>query len=516
MMPLEDDDPREVGGYRLLFRLGAGGMGRVYLGRSADGRYVALKTVHPWLASAPGFRERFAREIRASQSVSGRGTVKVVAADAEAATPWLASAYVPGPSLDEIVHEHGPLPEPSVWRLLSGLAGALESVHGRGLIHRDVKPSNVLVSQDGPLLIDFGIARAADETGLTGTGLAVGSAGYMSPEQAEGRELTAAADVFALGAVLVYAVTGRGPFGTGSGLELLYRVVHREPDLGGVPGAPAAVARDCLGKRPEDRPTVAELYALAAERDTGERDWLPGPVSAVIARRAEHLLNLESAEAPHAPQPDPAVGEGLPPTKVDPHPGSAPTRQGDADPQSRVVRLREWVRGGGLGSPALSMWGLVPMLVLPLMAPKLRTIVRDYPETPDNIDFGGLSEWAQHNDWFMPVPALLVLALLGLQYTGARLQRYSERGIRIWAAAGAVYWLLWSGSVALSAAWMLGMDDGLSGDAATPHTNGAYIALHVCLMLALGGNAIAAPFVGIGAVARLNRALTHEVTATYP
>ncbi|MGO4418913.1 serine/threonine-protein kinase, partial [Streptomyces sp. MCAF7] len=512
MMPLEDDDPREVGGYRLLFRLGAGGMGRVYLGRSAGGRYVALKTVHPWLASAPGFRERFAREIRASQSVSGRGTVQVVAADAEAATPWLASAYVPGPALDEIVHEHGPLPEPSVWRLLSGLAGALGSVHGRGLIHRDVKPSNVLVSQDGPLLIDFGIARAADETGLTGTGLAVGSAGYMSPEQAEGQELTSAADVFALGAVLAYAATGRGPFGTGSGPELLYRVVHREPDLGGVPGALAAVARDCLGKRPEDRPTVAELYALAAERDTGERDWLPGPVSAVIARRAEHLLNLESAEAPHVPEAEPAAGGVLPPTKVDPHPGSDPTRQGDADPQSRVVRLREWVRGGGLGRPALSMWGLVPMLVLPLMASKLRTIVRDYPETPDNIDFGGLSAWAQHNDWFMPVPVLLVLGLLGLQYTGARLQRYSERGVRLWAAAGAVYWLVWSGSVALSVAWMLGMDDGLSGDAATPHTSGAFIALHVCVMLALCGNAIAAPFVGIGAVARLNRALTHEVT----
>ncbi|MDX3226158.1 serine/threonine-protein kinase [Streptomyces sp. ME19-01-6] len=516
MMPLEDDDPREVGGYRLLFRLGVGGMGRVYLGRSADGRYVALKMVHPWLASVPGFRERFAREIRASQSVSGRGLVKVVAADAEAPTPWLASAYVPGPSLAEIVHEHGPLPEASVWRLLSGLAHALDSVHGRGLIHRDVKPANVLVSQDGPLLIDFGIARAADETGLTGTGLAVGSAGYMSPEQAEGREVTSAADVFALGAVLAYAATGRGPFGTGSGPELLYRVVHREPDLGGMPEALAAVARDCLGKRPEDRPTAAELGALAAEREAGERDWLPGAVNAVIARRAEHLFNLDSADVPQAPQPDPATVRVLPPTKVDPHPGSGPIRQGDAGPDSRAVRLSTWVRDGALGSPGLSMWGLVPMLVLLPMAPKLRTIVRDYPETPDNIDFGGLSEWAQHNDWFMPVPVLLVLALLGLQYTGARLQRYSGRAIRIWAAVTAVYWLLWSGAVALSTAWYLGMDDGLSGDAATPHTNGAFIALHICVGLALFGNALAAPFVGIGAVTRLNRVLTDEVTATHP
>ncbi|OMI39666.1 serine/threonine protein kinase [Streptomyces sparsogenes DSM 40356] len=558
-----------MGGYRLLFRLGAGGMGRVYLGRSAGGRYVALKMVHPWLASAPGFRERFAREVRASQAVSGRGTVKVVAADVDAPAPWLASAYVPGPALAEVVGEHGPLPEPSLWRLLSGLAEALDSVHGSGLVHRDLKPSNVLVSQDGPLLIDFGIARAADETALTGTGLVVGSAGYMSPEQAEGREVTPAADVFSLGTVLAFAATGRGPFGTGSGPELLYRVVHREPDLEGMPEGPAAIVRDCLSKRPEDRPSVAELYALAAERDADGRDWLPGPVSALIARRAEHLLNLESADVPHPPEPGRAAAGVLPPTRVDsraggpgPGAGSGPDaglgsgpgagpgvgpgvgsgqgvgpgagpdvgsglgagagsgpgvgRQGGDDPPSAGARLSSWVRGGGLGNPGPSMLGLVPMLALLLMAPKLRTIVRDYPETPDNIDFGGLSEWAQHNDWFMPAPVLLLIVLAGLQYTGARLQRYREWGVRLWAVAGALYWLAWAGAIGLSTAWFLGMDDGLSGDAASPHTNGAFIAAHICVGLALFGNAIAAPFVGIGAVKRLNRALTEEVTAGHP
>ncbi|MDT0344832.1 serine/threonine-protein kinase [Streptomyces litchfieldiae] len=207
---MNDSDPRRVGGYRLLYRLGAGGMGQVYLARSDGGRFLALKVVHPGLASAPGFRERFAREIRASRAVSGDGTVPVVAADADAATPWLASAYVPGPSLAEAVHEYGPLPEPALWRLLSGLTRALDLVHTSGLVHRDLKPSNVLMSQDGPRLIDFGIARAMDDTGLTGTGLVVGSPGYMSPEQAEGAEATPAGDIFALGALIAYAATGRG------------------------------------------------------------------------------------------------------------------------------------------------------------------------------------------------------------------------------------------------------------------------------------------------------------------
>lgn len=331
MQPLTGDDPRQVGPYRLLMRLGEGGMGRVYLGRSPGGRTVAVKLVHAGLVGAPGFRERFAREVRAVQAVSGKGTAPVVAAAPEAAVPWLASAYVPGPSLAEAVHQYGPLPEAALWRLLSGLAEALEVVHASGLVHRDLKPSNVLLSLDRPVLIDFGIARAADGAALTGTGFVVGSPGYMSPEQAEGRDVTAAGDVFSLGTVLAYAATGRGPFGGGSGPELLYRVVHHEPDLSGVPDAFAATVRECLAKSPERRPSPSALRARAeaARRDEGA-DWLPAPLASAIARRAEQLLNLDVEENTGAGDGRAAIPSTAVVTEVDPRrapgPHSAPTR----------------------------------------------------------------------------------------------------------------------------------------------------------------------------------------------
>ncbi|WP_267887811.1 serine/threonine-protein kinase [Streptomyces sp. NBRC 109706] len=286
-----------MGPYRLLFRLGAGGMGRVYLGRSPGSRTVAVKLVNAEMLGVPGFRERFAREVAASRSVSGAGTVPVLAADVYAEVPWSASAYVPGPSLAEAVHEHGPLPLPALWRLLAGLAEALDSVHAAGLVHRDLKPSNVLLSLDRPRVIDFGIARAADETGLTRTGTVVGSPGFMSPEQARGTRLSAASDCFSLGAVLAFAATGRSPFGEGSAPELLYRLVHDAPDLGGVPGELAGVLAGCLAKEPGGRPSLAELRARAAAAGAGaDADWLPAPIARSIARRAEELLALEGAE----------------------------------------------------------------------------------------------------------------------------------------------------------------------------------------------------------------------------
>lgn len=293
-----------------MFRLGAGGMGRVYLARSSGGRYVALKTVHPWLAGTPGFRERFGLEIEASRRVSGSGTVAVVAADAGAASPWLASEYVPGPSLAEAVRDHGPLPDAVVWRLLSGLVEALGQVHGCRLVHRDLKPSNVLLSQDGPRLIDFGVVRAVDRTALTGTGLAVGSPGYMAPEQARGEEVGPAADVFALGAVLAYAATGREAFGGGSGPDVLYRVVHQEPEIDGLPDDLAAIVRSCLAKQPDERPSLAALRALAAAHDTGGDDWLPGPVMSEIAARAVHLLSLDAPSPPPSAPPTPTAAAG--------------------------------------------------------------------------------------------------------------------------------------------------------------------------------------------------------------
>ncbi|WP_258382395.1 serine/threonine-protein kinase, partial [Streptomyces sp. NTH33] len=254
MHPLESDEPTAVGPYRLLGRLGSGGMGRVYLGRSAGGRTVAVKIVHPHFALDEEFRARFRREVEAARRVGGAWTAPVLDADPEAPVPWVATAYVAGPSLTAAVAETGPLPPHSVRALGAGLAEALAAVHELGLVHRDVKPSNVLLTVDGPLLIDFGIARATDGTAsLTSTGVSIGSPGYMSPEQILGKGVTGAADVFSLGAVLVYAATGAPPFPGDSSVALLYKVVHDEPELDGLDGDLRELAAACLAKDPAAR-----------------------------------------------------------------------------------------------------------------------------------------------------------------------------------------------------------------------------------------------------------------------
>ena len=216
MHELQPGDPQLIGPYRLRGRLGAGGMGQVFLGRSAGGRPVALKVVRAHLAQDPEFRERFRREIAVARKVSGVYTSPVIDADVDGPVPWLATAYVPGPSLADAVSEHGPLPPRSVLALAAGLAEGLNAIHAAGVVHRDLKPANVLLAEDGPRVIDFGISRAVDASALTHTGLVVGSPGYMSPEQAEGREAGPPSDIFSLGAVLAFAATGQGPFGTGS------------------------------------------------------------------------------------------------------------------------------------------------------------------------------------------------------------------------------------------------------------------------------------------------------------
>ncbi|MFC5749025.1 protein kinase domain-containing protein [Actinomadura rugatobispora] len=289
MQPLEPADPREIGPYRPLARLGAGGMGIVYLARSRGGRAVAVKVIRPALADDPGFRARFAREVAAARRVGGAFTCPVLDAGTAADPPWLATAYVAGPSLQEAVDVHGPLPSGTLRGLAAGLAEALASVHAAGLVHRDLKPSNVLLAGDGPRIIDFGIARAADATTLTATGVLVGSAGYMSPEQATGGETGPPGDVFALGAVLVFAATGRGPFGTGPAPALLHRVVHRSPDLAGVPGELREVIAACLDKDPRRRPLPAELIdaPVPAAAWTG-----PGPLNGEIEARETQLVTL--------------------------------------------------------------------------------------------------------------------------------------------------------------------------------------------------------------------------------
>lgn len=302
MQPLEAGEPLSIGAYRLLGRLGAGGMGRVYLGRSAGGRTVAVKVVHPHFALDEQFRARFRLEVDAARRIGGQWTAPVLDADPDAPVPWVAHGYVAGPPLSEAVTEHGPLPEQAVRTLGAGLAEALAAVHGQGLIHRDVKPSNVLLALDGPRLIDFGIARAIDATAsLTSTGVSVGSPGYMAPEQIRGLDVSGSADVFSLGAVLAYAATGSAPFLGDSSAVLLYKVVHEEPELGELEGGLRDVIASCLAKDPAGRPTPAELArqlvpgGAAAAVAAG---WLPGPLVREVSRSAVALLDLEPQEAP--------------------------------------------------------------------------------------------------------------------------------------------------------------------------------------------------------------------------
>ena len=268
-------DPEWVGPYRLLGRLGAGGMGEVYLARSPGGRLVAVKVIRPELAADRGFRARFAREAAAARTVSGIFTAPVVDADTEASRPWLATAYVPGPSLAEAVAQRGPLPPGVVLTLGAGLAEGLQAIHAAGLVHRDLKPSNVLLADDGPRVIDFGIARAADGSGLTQTGMILGSPGFLSPEQAEGRAVGPPSDVFSLGSVLNFAASGEGPFGAGSVASLVYRVVNGEPNLSGVPEQLRPLIQRCLAKDPASRPTAGELLALFSAAQP-ESQWPSG------------------------------------------------------------------------------------------------------------------------------------------------------------------------------------------------------------------------------------------------
>ena len=262
MEPLSANDPRSVGEFQLRARLGAGGMGRVYLGYSPAGRAVAVKVVHSELARDAEFRHRFGREVAAARAVGGMYTAPVVAAGLDDDPPWLATAYVPGPPLADVVARHGALPELAVWRLGAGLAEALRAVHACGLVHRDLKPANVLLAADGPHVIDFGISRAFDGTQLTAVGMVVGTPGYMSPEQAEGALVGPASDVFSLGCVLAFAASGNAPFGGGSAASVLYRVVTGRPDLTSVPDKLREVISACLAKDPKQRPELAALGAM--------------------------------------------------------------------------------------------------------------------------------------------------------------------------------------------------------------------------------------------------------------
>ncbi|WP_165989828.1 serine/threonine-protein kinase, partial [Streptomyces sp. YIM 98790] len=332
MKALRPEDPARVGRYELLGRLGEGGMGSVYLARSPEGRPVAVKVVLPELAEEAPFRRRFRREVEAAQRVGGRWTARVLDGDTDAEMPWVATEYVAGPSLHELVAGEGggPLPPGSLPALAHALSRALADIHAAGLIHRDLKPSNILVTPDGPRVIDFGIARAVEAVTvtLTSTGAVIGSPGFMSPEQCRGETLTPASDIFSLGSVLAFAATGRNPFGSsGTGVHtLMLRIVQGEKDLGGVPQPARRIIEACLTQAPAGRPTPAALREMTAEGDiwgdddappARRPDWLPAALTARLAAQAARPAGLDTAPVPPAgltTAPVPPAGGVCPPT----------------------------------------------------------------------------------------------------------------------------------------------------------------------------------------------------------
>ncbi|MEV5372434.1 serine/threonine protein kinase [Streptomyces albogriseolus] len=288
--PLQDDDPRRIGPIPLLGRLGAGGMGRVYLGVH-EGRYAAVKQVLPSIAGEDkDFLRRFGHELDNLARLPDEATAPLLAGDRNARPPWFATAYVPGITLREAVDLHGPLPREALWLLLREAAAGLAAVHALDMVHRDLKPSNVMLTLDGLTLIDFGVARAADQSQLTRTGMVVGTPAYMSPEQASGKRASSGVvDVFALGSVIAYAASGRPPFGDESGHAVLYRIVHEEPDLGPLRERDpelADVVASCLDKDHEGRPTAAELAGLASGHCASTAPPWPAVIGERLAERA--------------------------------------------------------------------------------------------------------------------------------------------------------------------------------------------------------------------------------------
>ncbi|MEV6109712.1 penicillin-binding transpeptidase domain-containing protein [Streptomyces sp. NPDC051940] len=317
MRPLEPDDPTDIGGYRLRGRLGAGGMGAVYLAHTPAGRPVALKVIRHEYAQDAEFRRRFAQEARSARRVHGLYTAQLLDSDVEGEQPWLASAYVPGPSLTAAVAQYGPLPLRTVLQLAAGVAEALTAIHAEGIVHRDLKPSNVLLAEDGPRVIDFGIARALDATALTSPEVRLGTPGFMAPEQIQAGGLPGPpVDVFALGLLAHYAATGQHPFGEGSSEVLLYRIVVEEPDLAGTPAELRGLIARCLAKDPAARPVPAQIVELCRVAAGGElyedhgRGWLAGLGGTPPAAPAP--------VPPGSPPPAPVPPDSPPPAPVPP------------------------------------------------------------------------------------------------------------------------------------------------------------------------------------------------------
>ena len=324
--PLEAEDPRAIGTIPLLGRLGSGGMGRVYLG-VADGRYAAVKQVLPHLAEDENFRRHFGHELDNLSRLPAAASAPLLASDREARPPWFATAYIPGITLAQaLVLNGGALPVGALWLLLREAAAGLRMVHALDMVHRDLKPSNVMLTPGGVSLIDFGIARAADQSRLTQSGVVVGTPAYMSPEQANAtRKLTSATDIFALGSLIAYAATGQPPFGDGSGVGLLYQIVHGEPDLAALHAVDAELAETvaaCLDKNPQARPTAERLYRLADDKSPSPAPGWPAPVLALLAQRTAFAATPPDQHALPAPSPSPTMPNAAPDTPAGAEPAS--------------------------------------------------------------------------------------------------------------------------------------------------------------------------------------------------
>lgn len=376
MMRLRREDPRVVGSFRLHRRLGAGGMGVVYLGSDKKGQRVALKVIRPDLAEDQEFRSRFAREVSAARRIRGGCTARLVAADLDAERPWFATQYVPGPSLHDKVADEGSLVAAEVAAIGAALSEGLVAVHEAGVVHRDLKPSNILLSPKGPRIIDFGIAWATGASTLTHVGTAVGSPGFLAPEQVRGAAVTPATDVFSLGATLAYASMGDSPFGHGSSEVMLYRVVHEEAQLHGVPDALAPLVRACLAKDPEERPSTLQLSLRLKEIAAREAQGLadvrpPAPRGADMDRPAGRVTeSYPDQQRVQQRRPQGAQGSQPGPTQRTPAPrggtpsssrGPAPSRNGTPSrgggPASRsgarpTPASRNTTRSGGGSRPA--------------------------------------------------------------------------------------------------------------------------------------------------------------------
>jgi serine/threonine protein kinase len=400
-----------IGGYLVERKLGEGGMGTVFLARTRGGRAVALKVAKPELAADPVFRERFRSEVEAARTVGGFHTASVVDADVDGDTLWLATAYIPGPTLAARLAADGPMDEAQLRALAAALAEALESIHARGLVHRDLKPGNIIMAEDGPRVLDFGIARAVESTRLTATGTAFGTPGFLAPEQALGHDVSGAADVFALGAILV-AAAGGSAWGEGTPMGLMYRSVHEPPDLAAVPAGLVDLVSACLAKDPAARPTPTQVL----DRITGEPEPPRPAYPATVA-----VSPAPSPYTPPTPQPFPAApstpqhlaaGPQLPPPPPTPPQGPygfgppiplGPPEVMLADREARVVVNATGVILELHGAAADFEWAEIAGVVRTPRGNRLTVTVRLWDGSVYDCELNArrparLAEWIAHLD----------------------------------------------------------------------------------------------------------------------